>query len=175
MRPDRDQYVHFECQNLDPNCDAGVVMPAGSNCCSPVPGCCGHLSDFDIIDAPGFDWTGPYDINSTMEYRADAFALPGTDTLISAGVGVVVPLSNIGFPSPLDFDRVCKMYAPWCPQAQACAAIDCPNHCQHIPVCDGSPICSGPRPKICCGGREWNEQCDAKRRACSSAGCDFLL
>lgn len=175
MRPDREQYVHFECQNLDPTCDAGVVMPAGSNCCSPVPGCCGHLSDFDIIDAPGFDWTGPYDINSTMEYRADAFALPGTDTLISARAGVVVPLSNIGFPSSLDFDRVCKMYAPWCPQAQACAAINCPNLCQHITVCDGSPICSGLRPKICCKGREFNEQCDAKRRACSSAGCNFLL
>jgi hypothetical protein len=175
MRPDREQYVHFNCQNLDPQCNPGVVMPEGSNCCSPVPGCCGHLGDFAILTDSAFDWTGPYDINSTMEYRADGFALPGTDTLTPARAGVVVPVNNIGYPSPLDFDRVCKLYAPWCPQAKACAAMHCPVVCEHIPVCDGAPLCSGPRPLLCCEGRELNQQCDAKRGACASAGCDFLL
>lgn len=148
-------------------------MPAGSDCCSLVSGCCAFSSNFDIQAGPGFDFNGPYDINSTMEYRADAFALPDTETLTSAKAGIVVPVNNIGFSSPIDFDRICKLYAAWCPKAQACAAVSCPTRCMHIPVCDGAKCIQ--RPEICCVGREWNQQCDAKKRFCASNGCDFLL
>ncbi|KAF4615156.1 hypothetical protein D9613_003380 [Agrocybe pediades] len=102
QRPDRERTVHFKCENLDPKCNN---MPRGGTCCGSYPsGCCKHKFNFDI--AYGMDSSGPYDIRSVMQYRADSFALPGRKTLVPAVRGVRVPTHNIDQLSYWDIRRI---------------------------------------------------------------------
>jgi len=107
-RPDRETTVHYNCQNLNPQCSN---MPAGATCCGAFPaGCCLQKHNFDI--QTGADYSGAYDIASIMQYRADAFAIPGTFTLTPAAPGIVVPSMNVQTISSLDVARICKLYNP---------------------------------------------------------------
>jgi len=91
-------------------------MPPGRNCCGgPYKnGCCGLISNFNLVQGPGVDNSGAYDIGSTMQYRRDAFALSGQATLVPARAGVTVPSQNIGWPSNTDIARLCKLYPRQC-------------------------------------------------------------
>lgn len=99
-------------------------MPSGKSCCDKDTGdksipdeCCGALRNFDTIDMrlTMADTSGTYDLKSVMQYRSDAFASPGRQTLVPARSGIVVPSRSIGFPSLGDFERVCKLYGSVCP------------------------------------------------------------
>ncbi|KAF9538869.1 zincin [Agrocybe pediades] len=107
QRPDREQTVHFQCENLNPKCSN---MPQGGNCCgtSYPNGCCKQKADFTV--AYDFNSAGPYDITSVMQYRANAFALPGKNTLVAAAPGVHVPTHNIDKLSNGDIRRICQLY-----------------------------------------------------------------
>ncbi|KAF9546890.1 hypothetical protein CPC08DRAFT_715926, partial [Agrocybe pediades] len=87
-------------------------MPFGTNCCSSSypTGCCGQKYNFNIVY--GQDYSGPYDPYSLMQYRADAFAIPGRDTMVPARPGGYVPRTNPNKVSFWDLKRVCKLYAP---------------------------------------------------------------
>ena len=118
-RPDREDFVHFECRNVDPKCQN---MPEGRTCCedsssTPLPaGCCSHMYNFDILR--GLDHSQGYDTASIMHYVADEFALPGTHTLIPARPGVVVPTVHALGPSLGDRDGVCRLYREQCDKAR---------------------------------------------------------
>ena|SRR5436190_531049 len=174
QRPDRELYVHYHCENLNPSCD---TMTPGTTCCSSglPPGCCSSAGNLGIINSPSFDYSGPYDANSIMEYRRDSFALSGKDTLTPVDPRVVVPVRNPSNPDQIDFDRICKMYDTWCMKAQTCREIGCPAGCKFIPDCSSSPLCSSTRPKICCVGPQVNNACRRQKEVCSNSGCDFLL
>lgn len=113
QRPDRDKFIRYQCENLNPLCQ---TMPMGSNCCNPnVPKeCCQHRVDFDIENLIEDDHTGPYDFHSIMQYRADSLAYPGKTTLVSLVPGESVPELSPAVPSAMDFGRICKMYSKQC-------------------------------------------------------------
>ncbi|KAL5331439.1 hypothetical protein ACEPPN_000969 [Leptodophora sp. 'Broadleaf-Isolate-01'] len=175
QRPDRERYVHYSCQDLNPSCINGATMPPGSTCCSPVANCCGFASNFEIITDPFSDSSGIYDANSIMHYIENAFAIPGTETLISVNTAIVVPKNPPTNPSAVDFNRICKLYANWCPKAQECRSLGCPTFCSIRPPCH-SPRCAGD-PKFapsCCDNGGDNADCRQQKRLCISNGCDFL-
>jgi hypothetical protein len=154
-------------------------MPLGVDCCAAsTPGCCNTRPDFDIETSSSFNSRGPYDITSLMQYRADAFAIDSSHPTIKAvGPGIVVPLTNPSIPSSQDFDRICSIYSPFCPNARRCTALGCPNRCAIIPPCPGNIRCTGlpvfaPR---CCEAGELNLFCRQARERCTREGCDFLL
>lgn len=113
QRPDRDQFIRYQCENLNPLCK---TMPIGTNCCNPkVPkGCCKFKHDFEIVYRQGNDYTGPYDFQSIMQYRADSLAYRGKTTLVSLVPGETVPEKSPAVPSAMDYNRICKMYSKQC-------------------------------------------------------------
>ncbi|KAF8908188.1 hypothetical protein CPB84DRAFT_1843643 [Gymnopilus junonius] len=60
QRRDRENYVHYNCENLDPTCPTGTTMPAGKTCCdSGIPsGCCSKAGNFNIITSANVDASG---------------------------------------------------------------------------------------------------------------------
>jgi hypothetical protein len=131
-RPDRENYVHFSCENLDPGCS---IMPSGATCCdASVPsGCCGMKFNFDIDTSPALDSSGPYDVQSIMQYARGAFAKPGTDTLTGVQSSIVVPFGNPSEISFLDGERVCKMYYESCGRYDLCKRLNCFDKCGKKP------------------------------------------
>ncbi|KAF2500809.1 zincin [Lophium mytilinum] len=179
QRPNREGTVHFQCENLNPTCPNGVTMPPGVTCCSgaAIPaGCCGNLGNFNVLTAPNLDSRGIYDVNSIMEYRADAFALPGTLTITPVNPNVIVPASNVANPDTIDFNRVCKMYGGNCPKAIECRNLGCPTSCRPTLKCTNNPRCHSEFPPDCCfpGVDEGDLSCAAKKLQCARKGCGFL-
>jgi hypothetical protein len=173
-RPDRENFVHFVCENLRPDCNPGSMMPPGVDCCATsTPGCCNTRPNFDIESSSLFNSRGPNDITSLMQYKVDAFATDSSNpTMKAVGPGIVVPLTNPSLPSSQDFDRICSMYSPWCLKARKCTSIGCPDHCAIITPCPGNPRCSGlpvfaPR---CCEAGELNFLCRQARERCTREG-----
>jgi Astacin (Peptidase family M12A) len=175
QRPDRDTFVSYQCQNVRPQC---ATMPAGQTCCagpSSLPaGCCATVSNFAIIKGPGVDYSGPYDLTSLMQYRATAFAIAGTNTLVPARAGLVVPAANPPNPDATDVERLCKIYRDRCPRAQACKAMGCPTDCKLFPTCQNSPRCSDRTVPRCCDAVVDNAECKLQRNDCKKANCNFL-
>lgn len=176
QRFDREKFVHYNCENLDPACPAKTVMPAGKMCCSTgIPaGCCGNAANFNILSGPTFDAAGNYDIHSIMEYRANGFALPGKDTLTPVAPGIVIPVDNPSAIDSTDSTRICKIYKSICPRARACMAASCPSNCVPVPRCNKPGLCGNPgRAPPCCFPVTHTE-CAQKISACRARGCDFL-
>lgn len=165
MRPDRDTYVQFHCEALRPDCDN---MAPNTNCCNnQVWGCCGQKYNFDIVN--GQDAGGKYDVESIMQYRSSAFAIPGQLTLTGNGV----PSSNPSDPSRNDVLRLCKIYKT-CPEYQSCANKDCPADCSDQPC--PQQKCYGEAPPACCSkSPDAPEECRQRKDECRALGCDFLL
>ena len=94
------------------------------NCCN-VPKdekeCCNAMHNFnmDKADAKFFDWTGPYDFTSIMQYQNNAFAKRGTITLKSKIPGKEVANHIMDKPSKQDFERICKIYHEQCKKPKA--------------------------------------------------------
>ena len=151
-------------------------MPAGKTCCDGgLPaGCCSTIGNFNIIDTGSVDRNGPYDVTSIMQYRADAFARAGTNTLTPAAPGVIIPTTNPSNPSTRDFNRICKLYSAFCPKAAPCRAADCPTTCAIINFCNKPSLCNSDFAPPCCNAEELNEACLAKRAQCATMDCDFL-
>ena len=177
QRPDRENTVRYQCQNVNPACPAGVSMPAGKTCCNTgLPaGCCSTIGNFGIINAGSADAGGPYDVNSIMQYRSNAFALPGTNTLVAAAPGVIIPVSNPANPSTRDYNRLCKLYQGQCTKAKSCKAAGCPTRCTTTKQCNKPSLCLSDNPPPCCDAFDVNQACLAQRAKCSSMSCDFLL
>jgi len=72
------------------------------------------IHNFQLLRGPEFDNSGQFDLQSTMMYQGDAFALPGQKTLVPARPGVQLPTGPIGFPSNVDVDRLCRLYPREC-------------------------------------------------------------
>ena len=165
--------MHYSCQNLKPSCINGATMPPGTTCCNPVPNCCLTANNFAIQGDASYDSSGIYDVNSIMHYIAGAFANTGTVTLTSANPNDVVPVNPPSNPTQTDFNRICKLYANWCPKAQQCHNLGCPTYCNIYPPCH-SPRCTTDFAPPCCDPGEDNAFCKAQRKLCTNNGCDFL-
>ena len=179
QRFDREKYVHYSCENLDPACPSGTVMPAGKTCCSASTGipatCCGYAGNFNILSGPTFDAAGTYDVHSIMQYRANGFALPGTNTLTPVAPGITIPVSNPSAIDSTDATRICKIYASSCPRARECVAANCPSKCVPVPRCNKPSLCDNPaNSPPCCDGPVTAADCAREREACTAKGCDFL-
>jgi len=169
QRFDRESFVHYHCENLNPACPAGAIMPVGKTCCdSGIPsGCCGTAGNFVILSGPSFDASGAYDVNSIMQYRASSFAIPGKDTLIPAVPGIVIPSINPSAIDSMDADRICKLYSAKCPLAISCHNAQCPSTCKPVKGCNKRNLCNDPP---CCEP----VSCTHEWQICSKKGCDFL-
>ena len=162
----------YNCANLNPNCDAGVSLPVGQTCCTPIPGCCKAAGNFFVDTSANSDAASPYDANSLMHYTGDAFAIPGQLTLAPAAgpYGVMPPLSKPSNPDVGDALRVCKLYSGQCPKAQQCLA--CPATCRLLPTCFNSPRCGDRVPPRCCD-TDINALCQSQKDYCRSVDCSF--
>lgn len=176
QRFDREKFVHYRCENLDPTCPPKTVFPAGKTCCSTgIPaGCCSLASNFDILSGPTFDAAGSYDVNSIMQYQASGFALTGKDTLTPVVPGIMIPVSNPSAIDSTDSTRICKIYASNCPKAQVCMAAHCPSKCVPVRRCNKPSLCNSRHRAPCCSGPVTAAQCARARAACTAKGCDFL-
>lgn len=198
MRPDREQFVKFECSNLAFDCKPEVARRYSNRDCCDTSGdnafknaCCKHLRDFNTLSGRRFDSSQPYDIRSIMHYAASVFARPGMSTLVSARRGLIVPTSNNARISRRDAEGVCRLYRPQCDQARRCARQGCPAVCKSdLRPCSrfcrapdappplfpgpGLPISSPP----CCDAAALNARCRRERARCEAIGplgCQFLV
>lgn len=116
QRPDRDKYIRYLCENLQPDCK----MPKGKTCCDhDIPKeCCSGKPDFHKYPFPGAIWTKDYDFDSIMQYAGSAAAIPGTVTLVSKVPGKNVPELEPRVPSQMDYDQICKIYAKECHESR---------------------------------------------------------
>jgi hypothetical protein len=96
LRPDRDHFIQILWDNVDKTIK------------DPFPK--------DDVKNPNRDWSSPYDINSIMQYRANANGIKGKTTLQSK-TSIPVPVNNGAWPSPGDLKAVCGIYTCECPQA----------------------------------------------------------
>ncbi|KDR67385.1 hypothetical protein GALMADRAFT_283563 [Galerina marginata CBS 339.88] len=177
QRADRERFVHYNCANLDPACPAGTSMPAGKTSCDTgLPsGCCGNAGNFNVLSGSAFDSSGGYDIHSIMQYRADGFARPGTNTLTPVAPGIVVPSTNPSVIDSTDANRICKLYTAKCPKAISCRSARCPSTCRPVPICNKPSLCEDPvNSPPCCEPID-EATCQHERDLCSQRGCDFLL
>ena len=178
QRPLREDTVRYQCQNVDPGCPDGKSMPPGKTCCdSGLPdGCCRMVGNFDIFTTG--DSSGPYDIDSIMQYTANAFAIGMTQTLISADPSrITVPTWGKSNPSARDFERICKLYSGQCPKAISCRAAGCPAFCTSIKSCVGSFLCTAVKnpPKCCDPKYIVVDDCMLRSERCDSLGCKSLF
>jgi len=174
QRFDRESFVHYHCENLDPACPVGTTMPVGMTCCDSgiPPGCCTKAGNFNILSGPSFDASGSYDVKSIMQYLASGFAITGTDTLTPAAPGIVIPTTNPSAIDSMDANRICKIYSAKCPLAISCHNAQCP--CKPVKFCNKPSLCNDPNninPPPCCEP----VNCVHERKICSKKGCDFLL
>lgn len=122
QRPDRELNSHFICSNVRgyPWVQGNIAI--NDQVCCVGPGtCCGDACQFTYIS--GTDTDGPYDLNSIMHYRRNAFSVdPATRNTLTDG-----PLSNPGFPSAGDIARV-KLLYPCTPPPNSIA--ECLEKCE---------------------------------------------
>jgi hypothetical protein len=143
-RLDTSLYDTFVCSNLIDYPFGLTNAQADASCCGAPPAypCCGwacqftpHPGDYNVQDV-GING-GTFDLNSIMLYRDDAFAKPGTFTLLNGPN----KYNNPQFLSPEDINRVRELYgclAPPPPQ--------CPVGCNPNP---GANTCSQPTAEDC--------------------------
>ncbi|KAF1968900.1 zincin [Bimuria novae-zelandiae CBS 107.79] len=105
QRPDRDDYIIINCENVWDNSD-GTPANCGQNNCT------GYGCNFTKQDPNLVDWSGPYDSLSLMHYSPDEFA-KGSGPAIEARPGVPTPQYH-SFPTVLDANRVCELYPDQC-------------------------------------------------------------
>lgn len=123
-RPDREEHVHFACENLDPGCPN---IPAGKNCCEPLypnegglpEGCCGFKTQFTVleIDPKSPILSSDYDISSCMHYPQNVLALPGKDVFFKLDNPRTKGhfLAQHWWPRRQDVVKICNMYPGVCP------------------------------------------------------------
>ena len=178
QRFDRESFVHYDCRKLNPACPSGTTMPVGKTCCDSgiPPGCCSKAGNFNILSGPSFDASGSYDIHSIMQYRANAFATPRTNTLTPAAPGIVVPPTNPSAIDSTDANRICRLYSAKCVLFFSCLEAQCPSTCIPIPHCNKPSLCNDPvlDPPPCCDPVD-AAFCQRDRERCSAMGCDSLL
>jgi len=179
QRSDRESFIHYECRNPDPQCPAGTTMPIGKTCCdSGIPsGCCSKAGHFNVLLGPSFDASGGYDVHSIMQYRANAFAKPRTNTLTPAAPGIVIPSTNPSAIDSTDAGRICRLYSARCMLFRSCQDAGCPSTCQPVKPCNKPSLCNNPIDSVdppCCHPVS-PEICERERRRCSTMGCDVFL
>ncbi|KAF9698815.1 hypothetical protein EKO04_003336 [Ascochyta lentis] len=103
-RPDRDDYVIINCDNVMQSSD-------GPNDCSE--NCSGNGCNFARLADDKAKWSGPYDSLSIMHYGPYEFA-GGNGPAIVAKDGVTPPPRHHTFPTVQDAKRVCTIYGDDC-------------------------------------------------------------
>ena len=166
QRPDREQYVHFVCENVRSECDV--------DCCNPPQSapCCSDHQQFDTLNGSNLDISGPYDVNSVMHYPESAYSTWDRPTLVGVN-GVKVPTSY----SPLslgDVQRICKLYPEQCPQYKECHTMGCPAICSSVTECEEDVICGDDDAPECCNAIKVNADCSKRKSRCFSGGCGFM-
>ncbi|KAF7509762.1 hypothetical protein GJ744_007457 [Endocarpon pusillum] len=156
-RPDSFAKNPFQCQNLIDYPFGILTAEADANCCGKEPnyGCCGWACQF----TPQFDLyniqdpvNGEYDFDSIMLYRNDAFAKPGTLTLLNGPN----TFSNPQQLSAGDINRIKALYG--CPQPPKCPKGCDPTSGQNKCSFPTAPVCiypspSTPNPRAACACR----------------------
>jgi hypothetical protein len=144
-RPDSHLYDQFVCSNLIDYPFGLTAAQADAQCCGAPPnyGCCGwacqftpEFGDYNSQDPVGADGE-TFDLNSIMLYRDDAFANPGTLTLLN-GPNVH---NNPQSLSAEDINRIRELYGCLAPPAPTCPAACNPN--------PGANMCSWPTAEDC--------------------------
>ncbi len=121
-RPDRDQYVNVNCDEI-----------SSPKTCGPDPSrWSGVARQFSVMPLPSWDVPGPYDVDSIMHYDAFAFA-KGRTPVITGRPGVVFKDSGRNSPTALDARRICETYRTLCdrhtgPFATAFATLPAPRN-----------------------------------------------
>ena len=105
QRPDRDDYIIINCENVWDSSDGSPAV------CGP-DWCSGYGCNFYKLDPSVADWSGPYDSLSLMHYSPYEFA-KSSGPAIEARPGVPTPQPH-EFPTILDANRVCELYADQC-------------------------------------------------------------
>ena len=179
QRADRNSFVQFKCEALDPQCPAGSSLASGQTCCdmadqklasSIPPGCCSMVYNFDIQTGLAYDASGSYDTNSIMHYEPGAFALPGQATLVAtSGSGAALRSHLPGEPSDGDVERICQLYPGACEHWKLCKAHGCPTDCRSSGC--NSPLCGfrGVAPSCCQG-----TPCTPNPDTCSRLSCNDM-
>lgn len=110
MRPDRDDNVIVNCDNIRDGVDEfGVTVTPD---CSSTTNCRIGGCAFVKKDPIEVDYSGPYDRNSIMHYFTTAFSKDGSKT-ISGKPPFADP--NPGYkPTLLDAQKICDMYSEVC-------------------------------------------------------------
>ncbi|KAJ4356952.1 hypothetical protein N0V95_002895 [Ascochyta clinopodiicola] len=116
MRPDRDQYVTINCNNVMQSDD-------GPNNCGE--NCSGYGCNFQKFSEDRADWSGPYDSLSLMHYSPTEFS-SGNGPAIVAKEGVPTPRRHT-FPTVRDAERVCKLYKDQCKGVCGDGKVDAEN------------------------------------------------
>lgn len=137
QRPDRDQYMFFNCSALADYEKYGTEFspcPGEPDKCCQADTCYGWACQFRHIDY--LDSSGPFDIASVMMYEQYSFSAGFYPTLNGIN-GYTVPIWDHADPSPGDAQRLCDIYF---------------ENCKSIPPIDDQ-ICGN-------GILEGTEECD---------------
>jgi cysteine-rich repeat protein len=124
QRPDRDSYLTVDCSRV---CGEYIYKPAPNadiidHCTNADCGqntCTGHGCNFKQVTATDqqWDWAGPYDVLSVMQYGSTLFARPETGWLPPVTAkDPRIPLrpGNGQLPTLTDLNRVCNLYYKEC-------------------------------------------------------------
>ena len=110
-RPDREDYVHFNCSAL--TCGSAYFCSQHDCCKHPKTDCYSCSTQFNIDRDKEFLYRkGGYDISSIMQYPGDLFSKPGQYTLTKVSDGQPVPRNTEI--SPGDVEGVCGIYKDLC-------------------------------------------------------------
>jgi cysteine-rich repeat protein len=124
QRPDRDSYMTVHCEKVcgkyiyKPAPEAHIIDYCLNADCGPNT-CIGHGCNFKPVPAASaeWDWSGPYDVLSVMQYGSSLFARPETNWADPVTVNDPrIPLrqGNGVYPTLTDLNRVCNLYHEVC-------------------------------------------------------------
>lgn len=114
QRPDREQYMHFNCSALADYPKYGTNQspcPGDPNKCCQSATCYGWACQFAFIT--WLDYSGPIDMVSVMMYQEYSFSAGFYPTLLGIN-GNKVPTWDTPNPSAGDAKRICEIYFKEC-------------------------------------------------------------